>query len=181
MSRAGLPVVGLIDPVLNFGEKKAYGIVLGGSATDWRQYPVNGTATTTSMSFSTPPPDLGTVLDPKIYMVWNVQLTFTGTSASGPLLQLGTADGPRAWPIAAAIGTGSIGVSFNNCTVTQNMDVITALMRYGENRKDRLGQLSTTPCMLDQYQNYGDWQQFGSGRNPLALYGGQTPLLFCFV
>jgi hypothetical protein len=153
MSRAGLPVVGLEDPVLRFDEKKLYGIVLGGNATDWRQVACNGTATTTNLSFSTMPPDIGTVIDPKVYMVWNVNIQFTGTSASGPLLQLGTADGLRAYPISAAIGTGSIGVTLNNANVTQQMDVITALMRFGDYDKDIDGQLSTTPAMLDQYQN----------------------------
>jgi len=95
---------------------------------------------------------------------------------------LGTSDGPRAWycfglffccnrfhrPIAAAIGTGTIQTSINNASFSQQMDVYPALMRYGEWEKDRFGVLSTAPAQLDQFQNYGDWTTYGSGRNPLA-------------
>lgn len=53
------------------------------------------------------------VLDPKVLMLWSVQLNFTGTSASGNLLQLGTSDGLRALPATAAIGTGQIQILVN--------------------------------------------------------------------
>jgi len=65
MSLAGLPVQGVIDPILRDDGKATYSIPCGGASVDWRQ--INSLSySLTNISNSTPPPALGTYVDPKV-------------------------------------------------------------------------------------------------------------------
>jgi hypothetical protein len=48
-------------------------------------------------------------------------------------------------------------------------DVLQQLIRYGDLQDDL--DMGSFPSMLDQFQAYFQWANFGSNRNPLALYG----------
>jgi hypothetical protein len=105
-------------------------------------------------------------------------LAFSGTIAAGgvarPLLQLGTNDGFRSYPISSVIQ--SLQVTINNGQVATNLNLyIQAFLRYNNGVMQQDYDLSMSPSMLDQFQNLADWSAAapigGSARNPLAGYG----------
>lgn len=53
-------------------------------------------------------------------------------------------------------------------------DILSTLFRLSAFYDSDYTELSSFPSMLDQFQSYGDWQRFGSARNPLGLYGETT-------
>lgn len=171
MSVLGLPVSAKIDPLLALDSKEEFSVIFGGSQVNWQ--PIISTSYSNNwVSYTVTPTNLSQVLDPKVYQLWNVQLTFAGTSASGNLLQLGLSDGLRQFPIAAAIGQNTIQVQQNgNNSATVNQDFIAALTSYTTTKDDQDRDLSLTPSMPDMYQNYGDWKTYGSARNPLCFFG----------
>lgn len=115
---------------------------------------------------------LGIIVDRKLQMKLPVRLTIQGEAPVGQrLIQTGF-DAFRAFPISSVNNT--MAVSLNNTSVSINMsDVIHALTRYNTGEKIRDREYSTTPCMLDQYQNYADGAT--SNRNPLGTYGDMYP------
>jgi hypothetical protein len=85
-------------------------------------------------------------------------------------LQLGTNDGLRQFPLASI--TDVITVQINGETLSQNTsDFNNAILCFGNSAEERVGAISTSPAMPDQFQAYNDWTTLGSARNPLADYG----------
>lgn len=164
-----LQPVAILDPRCTVNSKKMYGVLEGGSMTSWK--PVTSTSYSTSnIQFSAPPPNPRIYVDREILIAYPVQFTFSGTS-SGPLLNIGTTDAPRAYPISSTLQ--SLAVTLNNSQVSINMsDTIQAFLRYGTPVKERAIDYSMTPSMLDQSQTYA--QLFGFVRSPLAKYGDNT-------
>lgn len=184
MSVIGIPVKGVIDDTLAIETKDQFSVSFGGQQINWQQYVANS-YTSNNIVYQILPTSQDMVLDPKVLMLWSVQLNFTGTSASGNLLQLGTSDGLRALPATAAIGTGQIQVLVNgSLTATVQPDYVHQIAMYGLEHEETDRGLSMTrkfcwyiaimcfaATMLDKFQNFGDWVQYGSARNPLALQG----------
>ena len=84
--------------------------------------------------------------------------------------QLGSSDGPRQFPIHSI--TDVLTVQVNGETLSDNSgDKLHAMLAYGNTAADRVKTWSTTAAMPDMYQQYADWQTYGSARNPLADYG----------
>ena len=109
-----------------------------------------------SINFSAPPPSPATIVDRRIEMRVKFQLTFTGTSVGPTLLQIGSNDAPRAFPLSQAINT--LRISINNISVsTELSDYIGALLHYNTGRDAKEYDYSMSPSMLDQYQDYNDY------------------------
>ena len=165
----GIESVKVLDPKLNFYNDKKYVVLKGGSQNTYQRYPANNVSSS-SIQWTVNPPNNMTAINRHVLIRYYVNINFTGTSVSGNLLQLGTNDGFRAFPISSNLDTAT--VQINNGSVVQNIsDYIQALLRYNDNIFIRSEQLSSTPSMLDQYQNYSDWTTLGSSRNVLAFYG----------
>ena len=84
MSVLGIPVSGKIDPTLALETRDEFGVFFGGQQINWQQV-VSTSYTNSTVQWSITPASLDQVLDPKIYMLFSVQLNFTGTSSSGNL------------------------------------------------------------------------------------------------
>ena len=110
-------------------------------------------------------------IDPKIYAQVTYQLTFTGTSTSGNLIQLGLYDAPRQFPFTQTTSTVSAQVNGQSITATLNQ-YFDAVMRYGGDYADMAKCFSTTPYMPDECSYYG--QLAGTNRSPFALFGENT-------
>lgn len=190
MSKAVIPIrtVALQDPVTRLGRPTAWGVPQGGIVYTAQQVQATtySGAGNGNINWVCPPPSPEIIVDRKVFMRVQLFLEFQAVPAPGvPVLQLGLNDGPRAFPLMQAINT--INATINNNTISALMDPIPALMRYNLpfdlQRKD----YSSSPAMLDQYQEYDFYNGIpqaqqaaspfnfnmggGNERNPLQPYG----------
>lgn len=158
-----------IDEVLNLNSHKQYTVYNGGQEVSYVQFQAQA-VNNSNITITCNPPDEKTIIDRRVYATFVYDLTFSGVAGVGNLLQLGTFDGPRAFPIAQSLST--IDCKLNGTSINTNLNqYFSALIRYNNFTEDQDLDLSVTPSMLDQFQEYANWQAEGSGRNPLALYG----------
>jgi len=178
MSKAVIPIpcVALKDPTTRLGRPTAWGLAQGGIVYNYQQIKASGSgpwgASGTAVNFVAPPPSPEIIVDRRVMMQMQFYLTFQSTPQEGvPVLQLGTNDGPRAFPIMQSINT--INATINNNTITSLMDPIIALMRNNLTPEQRQGDYSQTPCMLDKFQEYDYWN--GIPQAAIALASGTAP------
>lgn len=161
-----LKPIEVIDPLLNFSAPQNYGVINGGSEISYTVYPAQN-PNVNNISITCNPPDEKTVIDPRIYIKSVYDLTFTGTTSVGNLLQIGVTDAPRAYPLAQT--TSTLEAKINGTSATTNLnEYFSSLIRYANFLHDQDHDLSTTPCMLDQFQNYSEGEN--TNRNPLGSY-----------
>jgi hypothetical protein len=159
MSKAVIPIaaVAIKDPVTRLSRPTAWGVNQGGIVYTYQQVPATAWSGGAGglVNFVAPPPSPEIIVDPLVQIQTTFFLTFQCVPLQGmPVLQLGTNDGPRAFPVMQSINT--ISATINNNTITNLMDPIIALMRYNLPFDLQQRQYTGTPCMLDQYQDY-DW------------------------
>lgn len=160
----------VLEPILNFDAPQNYGILNGGSEVSYTVYPAQNPNSST-VSITCNPPDEKTIIDPRIYVQVDYNITFTGTSGSGNLLQVGITDAPRAYPLAQT--TSTLEAKLNGTSISTNMnEYFSSLIRYANYVQDQDHDLSVTPSMLDQFQNYADG--VNTNRNPLGSYLNNT-------
>lgn len=168
-----LNTVRVLDPLVNVSQERVYAVLSGGSRISWKPFTTNS-FDNTSFQFSCPPPSPNIFIDRKIYLKVDVTLDFTGTinpaTPGGGILQAGV-DAFRAYPLSSNMSV--LTVTINNTAVSVNMsDTIRALLHFHNDVNQRNQELSLTPSMQDQSQNYVDLQ--GAVRNPLGLYGDSS-------
>lgn len=168
-----LKVVKVIDPRLNINNEREYVALKGSKVNSWQQFNAT-TLNNSNVQITCNPPSSGIGISRLIFKKFVFSGTITGTNTTNPAAPLLSSGfhGPRAYPIACVTSTES--VTINNGTITQApiSQYWPALMWYHNKLKTRFGQLSLTPSMLDQYQNYSDG--VGTIRNPLADYGDNS-------
>ena len=85
-------------------------------------------------------------------------------------LKYGLDDALRQYPIHSLCET--LTVQINGESISDNVsDKLHALLNYGVTQKERNCSVSTTPAMPDNFQEYADYAQFGTAKNPLGGYG----------
>lgn len=158
------------DPRMDFGERKKYTVVTGiANLLPYTNIATGSSVSTVNHTFQTSD---NFAFDRRMLLKWYVELTITGTSPAGKLLQLGTNDGIRCMPISSMITNGTVtlnGFGFS----TQLSQYIQAVNRYEETMLED-GFVSMSPSMPDQYQQYADYTVYGVNRNPLGRYGTNT-------
>jgi hypothetical protein len=165
-----LKTVNVLEPRTRLYSERVYAILKGGRQVSWQQVTATSNLSTTQIVFNAPPPSAGFIVDRKFLVRVMVQGVFAGTSGGGPLLQLGTNDGFRQFPLNFCTAVTTI--TLNNSTFSVNTsEVLPALLTMNGPKQDYDLEYSTAPSMPDSYQNYGDWTTYGSAKNPLALYG----------
>jgi len=165
-----LKAVKIQDPRVDLDVTQKYLIEVGAGDNSFR--PVStSSVSNSSISFSAPPPNQNVVIDNKVYVRIQMDFVFTPTV---PLddgeytLNIGSQDALRAFPFAQVCN--SLSVNINNSTFTTNIkDYIEPLMRYNMDHEMFSYDLTGTPCMQDQYQDYRDGVNMA--RNPLGYYG----------
>ncbi len=168
-----LSTVRVSEPRVKINEERQFAILSGGSQVSWKPYTTTSFSTT-SIQFTTPPPNPNIIVDRKVLLRMFFTLTFVGdtTDPLVPLLSIppaGSADAPRAYPLSNGI-INTMAVNINNTQVSINMnDVMAALLWYNTPPKERYRDYSMTASMLDRSQAYSDL--FGQVLNPLGQYG----------
>lgn len=126
------------------------------------------------ISFSCPPPSLKHVVSRRVMVEATFKITAKDANGNPAAFQIGSNDAPRAFPLASVLQT--LTVTLNNQNFSCNVsDVIHALLRYGADDQTFGKEYSITPSRQDFYQEYSDWNIYGSGANPLAQSGESTP------
>jgi hypothetical protein len=130
---------------------------------------INATSySTNQVQFQLFSPSLKSMLtrDPRVR--FDVQFDIVGDGTFQPLF-----DAPRRLPINSALN--SIQLNINGSSQSINpYQILSALMEYENDAKYRVEQLSGSASMPDQYQNYNDWQIYGSARSELASFGANV-------
>jgi hypothetical protein len=160
----------LEDPLVALNNKRSYGVVKGGQTVTWQSYPSTSfTSSGSQITISCNPPSRDIIIDRRVFLSCSFTVTFTGTG--NPLLNLGTTDGLRAYPLASVINSIGFQIGNTNVTAAPLYQYWPALSRYHNSQDSQDRNYSMTPAYPDQYQQYSDWKSLGSGRNPLALQG----------
>jgi len=147
---------------------KTHVVRQGGSRVNQQIFPSNSWgspgAPLVQASWNISPPSTQTIVDRNIRVKAYLEVVVDQP------LQIGTNDGLRQFPLSAI--TDVVTMQINGETVSQNTaDLISAMNCYHNDTYDRNRAVSTSPAMPDQFQQYSDWQLYGSARNPLADYG----------
>jgi hypothetical protein len=133
------------------------------TADSWGSY----LATPVQANWTINPPSTKTIIDRNMKVRCFFEITGDQT------LQLGLNDALRQFPIASIMDV--LTVQINGETISDNMaDKIHAMLCYGNNGVTRNGDTSTSPSMPDMYQEYGDYETYGTGKNALSDYGEQS-------
>jgi hypothetical protein len=165
-----LTLVNLLDPRLKCleysQEKLEYGLVKGASYSNYQQQKANSFSTS-GVSFAFNTQGSNTIIDRRMYVKCEFQVSITGVPDNGTTLLNDNLSAPRAFPLASI--TENLSITINGTSIsTQYADAMKALLRYNTNEELMSYDLSGTPTMLDNFQAYTDG--IGSVRNPLAQY-----------
>ena len=147
-------------------KERAYSLLSGAQKNTQWVLPASSNLTTSNVSFSIRTTQ-EQIIDRRIFIRYYVTLAFTGTG--NPLLQIGTNDALRSFPMTTSMLNCTVNIG-NQSFSEQVRDYIQALARFVDPDMANYG-MGSFPNMPDQYQQYVDWVTYGSGRNPLALYG----------
>lgn len=165
-----LPIVKVLDPRVRVNNERVYAVTKGAQEVSYQPFP-STSFNNSQAQITCNPPSRDTIINRKVWINATFSLTFGGTSGTlGTLLVPGQYDGLRCQPLAQIFNT--IMCTVNNDQISANFNQYsTAMQRYHnddilQNRDD-----SMSPSMPDSYQQYSDWEIFGSGRNPLAYFG----------
>ncbi len=164
------PVVKAIDPRVNINNQRVYAVVRGPQENSYQPFP-STSFNNSQAQITCNPPSRDTIINRKIWVNATFNLTFGGTAGSlNTLLVPGQYDGVRNEPLAQILNT--IQATINNDQVSSNYNQYsTAFARYHNCQHLRALDGSMSPSMPDSYQQYSDWEIYGSARNPLAYFG----------
>ena len=165
-----MDTVKVVEPRVNVKHdvEKSHVVLMGGRRVTEQAYPSNNWQglgqKPLQMSYTIEPPSNQTIVDR--YM--KVRCYFEISCDQD--LQLGTNDALRQYPIASL--TENINVQINGAGINDNLgEKVHAYLCYGNDNAERQKSSSTTPNAPDAFQEYADWQTYGSAKNPLANYG----------
>ncbi len=170
-----LETVKIEDPLLDYPSENYAGVVTGPLYNTYRVETADTSSSSASSNIATIQhvlrvPNVTNIVSPMIMLHCQILYTIVGPDpAQTPLIKLGSHDGPSSYPLAGSMDT--LQVNINDNTISTNLnDYFHALIHYNKHRYKH----STTPNMMDQFQQLDDWESptvGGSGRNPLATYG----------
>lgn len=165
-----LKLVNVVDArmkCLQFAQEELeYGVVKGASYSNYQQQKANSYSQS-GISFNWNTQGSNTMIDRRMYVKCQFQVTINGTPDNGTYLLNDGLCAPRAYPLASI--TENLSITINGTSVsTSYSDTIQALMRYNTDYDLNQYDLSGTTTMLDNFQSYND--AVGSVRNPLNNY-----------
>ena len=159
------------DPRLEIDQEKVYISLKGASVNSFQEFPASNVSMD-SVQITCNPPSRNIVISRLVIKKAKFLITITGTNAGvGNLLTAGNY-GPRAFPIMCVTNTEQFVIGDDTVTASPVQQYLRALLWYRNGLKNRNGQFSMTPAMLDQFQNYIDG--VNTNRNPLGAYGDNT-------
>lgn len=161
-------VVRVQDPRLDLHNRKDYVASKGSVVNSWQQFNATNVSNS-SVQISCNPPSREIVISRLVFKRNVYNISITGTNTGGGTLLVPGHYAPRAFPISST--TSAEQMTINNATITQSpiSQYWSSLLWYHNNLKNRTGQYSLCPSMLDQFQTYAEGAL--TNRNPLGGYG----------
>jgi hypothetical protein len=158
------------DPTMRINNTREFSILHGAELVNYELFTPQAISNS-QVNINCNPPSSQHVVDRLFFNRFTYQLNFTGTAVPGErLLQLGTNDGPRAYPTAMV--TNTLTCTINNASMNTTLNQYWSAAQRINNFVDQENlDFSITPSMSDQYLEYNDWTVYGSNRNPLGFYG----------
>lgn len=171
LSYSKVPVVKGIDPRINFGQPVAFEAEACPTNVRYQTTSIDSYSDT-SLSVSVSIPSKSVAVARVAYIKVQFTVTFTCDDNGTPCLQLGSNDGPRAFPFHQVCNNSS--VNLGNQTFSSDVKkVLDSLLRQ-LSHEDLDRYCSGCPAMLDQYPQYSDSGVYGNQRNPLAPFGSNS-------
>jgi hypothetical protein len=165
-----LDLVNIVDPrlkCLEFSQEKLeYGVVKGASYSNYQQQKANSYSQS-GVSFNWNTQGANTMIDRRMYVKCQFQVSLTGTPANGTYLFNSGLCAPRSFPLGRITENATITINGTSISCAYS-DVLDAILRYNCDGELEKYDLSGTPTMLDNFQNYT--LGVGSVRNPLNNY-----------
>ena len=115
-------------------------------------------------NWSINPPSNQTIMDRKLMVRHYIEV-----EADAPF-ETSTNDALRQFPASSIIDVTTLVINGESVS-DQTADKLHAMLCFGNNCHDRSKSISTSASMPDAYQDYADWNQYGSGKCPLKAYG----------
>jgi hypothetical protein len=167
LSYQALDCVLVRDPITQVESKRDFAILKGGNQVTWKKFSTTNISSST-ITWSCPPPSGNVFVDRKQYTLIPVRLTFTAIAGtSGNVLQPGR-DAPRAFPVNGSLETLQSSINGQSFSIFIS-DIIHALSHYNTDIKLHNRDYSMTPTYYDQSQDYSSLGS-GNARNPLGTY-----------
>lgn len=156
----------VLDPRLVVSNQRLFAIIEGGADITIKQYNTT-TASNQNYNFSCNPPDVGTIVDRKIYLQASVDIAFSGSTTGGLYLLNDGYDAWRAYPLSQNMQ--NLQITLNTAQVSIPLsDVIGYLLRFNNDPRMQSLDYSGTPSMMDASQEYAALAT--GNRNPLGNY-----------
>ena len=160
----------LLEPRLNIRNVNRYFALRGAQDLMYRTY-FCPSPNVSYMTFNdtNPPNGQDTIVGKKMYMSWELKLTFTAAAGENAnnILQPGT-DGVRAFPISSCIQTATMITNGVPLTIANLRDHIHARAHYFDHEARSLAISPSASSILDWTQDYRD--SWASINNPLGIW-----------
>jgi hypothetical protein len=167
LSYSNINPVQVLDPRVILKNERYYAVLQGGKMVTPQTF-VSTSVSQNSITFVTPPPAGGFIVDRKVMLTCSMRLTITATVAPGQQVLNVNRDAPRQFPLSS--GMDNIKANINNQTVNVDMaDIIHPLMHFNVDQKLKNLDYSMSASCPDQSQYYSDMND--TIRNPLGVYG----------
>ena len=167
-----VPKISVYEKRVDINQEVTWANLLGGATITNQEYPSNGLANISSLSFTTNPPGQTNILDRMIVLNVQGSLTFTGGSVGGTdlMIQRGR-DAPRSYPLQSVMD--SITLKINGFPITiESRYFIHLLERIRTSFEQDRNFNSLWPNAVDTYGQYSDGD--GANNNPLGDYFNMT-------
>jgi len=168
------------DPIIKIDERATYPIIKGGNETTLRQFTTNS-ASNSSVQFSVPPPNPGTFVSRRFKLKQPVSITFNLQlqGYAGPALNniQGLTSGRsafRQYPLASIMKTLNVAINGSTISLPVNDVIKPLLLFHNNNRNLEAREMSTSPGMRDQTQDYTQLSNGPAVKNPLGTFGDST-------
>ncbi len=172
LSLVQVPLKKIFTPVVNINNKKNYIITKGAKDSTYQAFNAQN-LNTSQITISCNPPSSNIIVNRRVYLSCRFRLTITGVAGAGGLMVQPGLDAPRAYPISRSINTLQATINNDQYSTVLNQ-YWPALAHYHNKRLMQTNNYSSSPNMLDQYQEYNDFLNpfsGGSAKNALGAYG----------
>lgn len=163
-----IPLQKVILPTIDINKQKQYDFLAGVSSKVFKNITANS-ASNSNISFSYKPSS-SVIISRAMYIRYKLTFTVTGTTGGSQLIQYGLDDAVRQFCLQQNCSSITLKLNGSNLELNQPNQILPCLLRY-TNTDDQNLDFSSCGSMVDQYQQYEDYNTLGFQRNPLGRIG----------
>jgi len=163
-----IPIQKVILPTIDINKQKQYDFLAGVSSKVYKNITANS-ASNSNISFSYKPSS-SVILSRAMYIRYKLTFTVSGNTGGAQLIQYGLDDAVRQFCLQENCSSITLKLNGSNLELNQPNQILPALLRY-TNVDDQNLDFSSCGSMLDQFQQYEDYNTLGFQRNPLGRIG----------